>query len=62
MQELRDAGNSVIVVEHDEEMMRSADWIVDLGPGGGDAGGELVVQGTPEDVKAEARSITGRYI
>ena len=55
-------GATVIVIEHDLDVIRSADWIVDLGPGGGDAGGELVVQGTPEDVKAQARSITGQYI
>ena len=61
-EQLLASGATVIVIEHDLDVIRSADWIVDLGPGGGDAGGELVVQGTPEDVKAEARSITGRYI
>ena len=61
-EQLLASGATVIVIEHDLDVIRSADWIVDLGPGGGDAGGELVVQGTPEDVKAQARSITGQYI
>lgn len=61
-EQLLASGATVIVIEHDLDVIRSADWIVDLGPGGGDAGGELVVQGTPEDVKAEAQSITGQYI
>ena len=61
-EQLLASGATVIVIEHDLDVIRSADWIVDLGPGGGDAGGELVVQGTPEDVKAQVRSITGRYL
>ncbi len=59
---LRDMGNTLIVVEHDEETIRSADFIVDLGPGAGDHGGEVVVAGTLEDVVAEPRSITGAYL
>jgi len=59
---LRDLGNTVIVVEHDEETIRSADWIVDLGPGAGDNGGYVVVSGTLEDVLKEPNSITGQYL
>jgi excinuclease ABC subunit A len=59
---LRDLGNTVIVVEHDEETIRAADWIVDLGPGAGEHGGYVVVSGTLEDVMKEPRSITGQYL
>ncbi len=59
---LRDLGNTLIVVEHDEDTMRAADWIVDIGPGAGVHGGEVVCSGTPEDVCACERSITGRYL
>jgi excinuclease ABC subunit A len=59
---LRDLGNTVIVVEHDEETMRSADMVVDIGPGAGEHGGEIVARGTLADVIAEPRSITGQYL
>jgi excinuclease ABC subunit A len=59
---LRDAGNSVIVVEHDEDTMRAADWIVDLGPGGGRRGGTIVAAGTPEQVAACADSPTAKFL
>ncbi|MGB9798184.1 MAG: ATP-binding cassette domain-containing protein, partial [bacterium] len=59
---LRDLGNTVIVVEHDEETIRMADWIVDLGPGAGENGGYVVVSGTLEDVIKEPRSLTGQYL
>jgi len=59
---LRDLGNTVLVVEHDEETIRSADWIVDLGPGAGENGGEIVAQGTVEDILNNPRSITGAYL
>ncbi len=59
---LRDLGNTVLVVEHDEETMRSADWIVDLGPGAGEHGGHLVCQGTVEDLIACPESITGHFL
>jgi excinuclease ABC subunit A len=59
---LRDLGNTVLVVEHDEETIRVADHIVDIGPGAGEHGGEIVVAGTLEDVLAEPRSITGQYL
>ena len=56
---LRDLGNTVIVVEHDEETIRVADHVVDIGPGAGEHGGEIVVAGTLDDLLAEPRSITG---
>jgi excinuclease ABC subunit A len=59
---LRDIGNTVIVVEHDEEAIMSADFVVDLGPGAGVHGGHVVAAGTPEEVKKEARSLTGQYL
>ena len=54
LKELRDLGNTVIVVEHDEDMMRSADWIVDIGPRAGRKGGEVVFQGTPQEMLQQA--------
>src|SRR5690606_32496345 len=63
LERLRDLGNTVLVVEHDEETIRKADYVVDLGPGAGEHGGELLFQGTPEQLIANApRSITGRYL
>ncbi len=59
---MRDLGNTVLVVEHDEETIRSADHLVDLGPGAGEQGGELVAQGTVEDLVKEKRSLTGAYL
>ncbi len=62
LKRLRDIGNSVIVVEHDEETMEEADWIVDFGPGAGAHGGEIVSQGTPDEVKRDPASLTGAYL
>ena len=62
MKNLRDMGNTLIVVEHDEDTMRAADYIVDIGPGAGVQGGEVVAQGSVEDICAEPRSITGDYL
>ena len=62
MMDLRDLGNTLVVVEHDEDTMRAADWIVDIGPGAGVHGGEVVAQGTVEDICAAERSITGQYL
>jgi excinuclease ABC subunit A len=59
---LRDMGNTVIVVEHDAETMRAADYVLDLGPGAGSHGGRIVAQGTPADVMANPESLTGRYL
>jgi len=62
IKDLRDLGNTVLVVEHDEETIRSADWIIDLGPGAGVYGGEVVACGTLEDIISNPRSITGAYL
>ena len=59
---LRDKDNSVIVVEHDEKVIRNADYIIDMGPGAGELGGEIVVQGTIKDIISNKQSITGRYL
>ncbi len=59
---LRDLGNSVIVVEHDEEAILSADHVIDIGPGAGVHGGEIIAQGTPQEVMANPKSITGQYL
>ncbi len=62
LKHLRDLGNSVIVVEHDEEAIRAADYVVDMGPGAGEAGGRIIAQGTPQDVIRHPASLTGRYL
>ncbi|MGI6363066.1 MAG: excinuclease ABC subunit UvrA [Bacillota bacterium] len=62
LKRLRDLGNTLIVVEHDEDTMRAADWIIDIGPGPGAAGGEIVAQGRIEDIIKEQNSITGQYL
>src|SRR5205807_5900486 len=59
---LRDAGNSVVVIEHNVDVIKTADWIVDLGPEGGDGGGRLVAEGTPEQVAANKASHTGQSL
>jgi excinuclease ABC subunit A len=59
---LRDLGNTVLVVEHDEETIRLADRLIDMGPGAGVHGGEIVAEGTPEEVEANPRSLTGQYL
>lgn len=62
LKHLRDQGNSVLVVEHDEDTIRSADWIVDLGPGAGEHGGKVIAEGTVEDILANPKSLTGAYL
>lgn len=62
LKDLRDLGNTVIVVEHDEETIREADWVVDIGPGAGKHGGELVAEGTPAQVQKNLKSLTGQYL
>lgn len=62
LQHLRDIGNSVIVVEHDEDMMRAADHVIDMGPGAGVHGGRVMAQGTYDEVRANAQSLTGQYL
>jgi excinuclease ABC subunit A len=62
LKQVRDMGNTVLVVEHDEATMRAADWLIDMGPGAGDFGGEVVAEGTPERVASDGQSLTGRYL
>ena len=59
---LRDRGNSVVVIEHNLDVIKTADWLVDLGPEGGDGGGTIVATGTPEEVAGYSHSHTGRYL
>ena len=62
LKHLRDLGNSVLVVEHDEDAIRAADWVIDMGPGAGVHGGEIVAQGTPEVICAASASVTGQFL
>jgi excinuclease ABC subunit A len=62
LQRLVDPGNSIVVIEHNMEVIKCADWIIDLGPEGGDAGGEVIAQGTPEDVAESEQSFTGYFL
>ena len=62
LQRLVDGGNSVLVIEHNLDVVKTADWIIDLGPEGGDGGGTVVCQGTPEDVAQVENSYTGQYL
>ena len=62
LQHLRDLGNSVIVVEHDEDMIRAADYVLDMGPGAGEHGGQVVASGSPEEIAANSASLTGQYL
>jgi excinuclease ABC subunit A len=62
LQRLVDAGNSVLIIEHNLDIIKVADWIIDLGPEGGDRGGELIAQGTPEQVMQAQDSYTGQFL
>ena len=62
LKEMRDLGNTLIVVEHDDDTMRAADYLVDVGPGAGNHGGEIVAQGTPKQVMKNKHSLTGQYL
>jgi len=62
IQELADSGNTVVIIEHNLEVIKQADWIIDLGPEGGDGGGEIVAAGTPEDVAKVKASYTGQFL
>ncbi|MCD6345291.1 MAG: hypothetical protein J7M17_06800, partial [Anaerolineae bacterium] len=62
LQQLTDTGNTVVVIEHNPDVIKVADWIIDLGPDGGDAGGQIVAEGTPEMVVQTAGSYTGQYL
>jgi excinuclease ABC subunit A len=62
LQRLVDKGNSILVIEHNLDVIRCCDWVIDLGPEGGDKGGELIAVGTPEEVAENERSYTGQYL
>ena len=62
LQKMRDLGNTLIVVEHDEDTMMEADWLIDVGPGAGDLGGEIIASGTPKQVMKNKKSLTGQYL
>ena len=62
LERLRDLGNTVLVVEHDEQMMRSADWLVDMGPGAGEHGGHVVAEGPADEVERNPDSVTGQFL
>ncbi len=62
LERLRDLGNTVLVVEHDEQMMRIADWLVDMGPGAGEHGGHVVAEGTAAKVQRNKKSVTGQFL
>jgi len=62
LQRLRDHGNTVIVIEHNLDVIKTADWVVDLGPEGGSGGGQIIAEGTPEDVAQNSASYTGHYL
>jgi len=62
LQRLVDAGNTVIVIEHHLDVIKNADWIIDLGPGAGDRGGYIVAAGTPEEIAQQRSSATGQYL
>ena len=62
LHQLRDHGNTVVVIEHNLDVIKTADWIIDLGPEGGDGGGRIVAEGTPEEVAQDPHSHTGGYL
>jgi excinuclease ABC subunit A len=59
---LRDAGNTIVIIEHNLDVIKTADWIIDLGPEGGDGGGEIIAEGTPQEVANNKKSYTGKYL
>jgi excinuclease ABC subunit A len=59
---LRESGNTLVVIEHNLEVIRGADWLIDLGPGGGVNGGQVVAVGSPEELKMDPQSVTGRFL
>ena len=62
MHKLVDSGNSILVIEHNLDVLKTADWIIDIGPCGGEKGGYIVAQGTPEQVAKDKNSVTGQYL
>jgi excinuclease ABC subunit A len=62
IQKLRDQGNTIVVIEHNLDVIKTADWIIDLGPEGGEGGGHIIAQGSPKDIAADPKSVTGTYL
>jgi excinuclease ABC subunit A len=62
LHQLVEAGNTIVVIEHNLDVIKTADWVIDMGPEGGSGGGQVVAAGTPEDVAAHPTSMTGRYL
>ena len=62
LQRLRDHGNTIVVIEHNLDVIKTADWLIDMGPEGGDGGGQVIAEGTPEEVSRNKRSHTGRFL
>ncbi|MFA6920777.1 MAG: excinuclease ABC subunit UvrA, partial [Gallionella sp.] len=59
---LRDQGNTLVVIEHNLDVIKTADWVIDLGPEGGNGGGQIIAEGTPQDIAKNKRSVTGKYL
>jgi excinuclease ABC subunit A len=62
LHQLRDAGNTIVVIEHNLDVIKTADWLIDMGPEGGSRGGLVIAQGTPEQIAASSKSYTGAYL
>ena len=62
IRKLRDAGNTIVIIEHNLDVIRAADWIIDMGPEGGESGGMIVAQGTPDEILENNSSVTGPYL
>jgi excinuclease ABC subunit A len=62
LQKLRDQGNTIVIIEHNLDVIKTADWVVDLGPEGGNGGGQVVAEGTPEEIASNRKSYTGQYL
>jgi excinuclease ABC subunit A len=62
LHKLRDHGNTIVIIEHNLDVIKTADWIIDMGPEGGDGGGSVIAQGTPEQVADSTHSYTGKYL
>ncbi|MDD5472167.1 MAG: excinuclease ABC subunit A, partial [Sideroxydans sp.] len=59
---LRDQGNTLVIIEHNLDVIKTADWVIDMGPEGGEGGGRIVAQGSPQDIAANKNSVTGPYL
>ena len=62
LQKIVDKGNTIIVIEHNLDVIKSVDWLIDMGPEGGKGGGQIIAEGTPEEVAANKKSVTGKYL